>query len=219
MFPRVSLYVSQRQGLIDIPHPILNHIIPLTAVCDWFGWRRVFWAHMGQASLQTLGSMRTRPNHCSAGLGESPSWAKTRLTLPQTRPPGYLHQQTGHPITGREEGCVGFFFYFFIQEVPLCSPKHDLSLWSPHWPETIVWRPVSARGQCIYERLRGCVCVCECVQRAIPFHGTLAMKSYLAGLDPWWEEVPVIVFNESTSQLHWAGPIFWSHRWLLISEL
>lgn len=94
-----------------------NHTLSALTVCDWFkgGGRgeglihSQLWSHMVQASLHTPGSMTTPHNHSCAGPGESQSWAKTQLTLPQAQPTGYLHHRLDTAWPRGEEGCACFF--------------------------------------------------------------------------------------------------------------
>lgn len=168
-----------------------TEILSFFSDCDWFRLggegliHSQLWAHVVQASLHTLEWMRTPHNHSCAGPRESQSWAKTQLTLPQARPTGYLHYRPDTAWQQEEEGGVCVFLFPF-EEVPLCSPKDDLSLWGPHWPRTLLFVGVCLCVVNAYMSgyIRGCVgvwlCVCEHAQRAIPFHGTLVMKSNLA---------------------------------------
>lgn len=135
---------------------------------------------MVQASLHTLGSMKCTYSHSCAGpAADTQSWSKTRITLPQAQPVRCLHCKSDTAWQWGEEGvCVRFFVSIWGAG----SPKDNLSPWGPQWPETLLFVGVYVRGQCIYEQKKmcGCVCVCKHAQRAIPFEGTLVMKSNLS---------------------------------------
>lgn len=92
------------------------------------------WAHMVQASLYTLGSMKCPYSHSCGGPG-SQSWTKTWITLPQTQPICCLHYKLD-TAWQRGEDCVRSVLFSF--EV-LCSPKDNLSLWGPQWPQTLLF--------------------------------------------------------------------------------
>lgn len=125
---------------------------------DLEGWGLIhsqLWAHMVQASLRTPGSMRISTIIPVQVQGSPRAELKHSSPSPKLSPQAtYITYWTPHNNEGRRGTCV---FLFPFEEVPLCSPKDDLSPWGPNLPDSIVCGWVSVRGQCIYERVRRCV--------------------------------------------------------------
>lgn len=125
-------------------------------------------------------------NHSSAG----PRAGLTQLTLPQVQPIIYWTPDSNERRR-RERG-----FVFPFEEVPLCSPKDDFRLWGPNLPQTLLFAGVCLHGQCIYEWVKGCVCVCggrgSCVRT---YKGQSLFMAHLT----WWN-----LIQHTKSMMRWG---------------
>lgn len=128
--------------------------------CVWLIWGRRVWL------IPSSGHIWYGLYYTPLGQWELPTIIPVQVQRSPTAdpPPGSAHGlrslQAGHRMTTRGGGVLWFFFVSVWGGAPVLTQGRPYPVRSQSTTDSIVCRRVSVSGQCIYERVRGCVGVC-----------------------------------------------------------